>query len=239
MSGKIYVIRCEFTNKSYVGQTIKSLTARLQEHLRYAKNGGDVHLSRAIQKHGHTAFSIQLLEECNESILNEREVFWIKKLNSKDEGYNETYGGEGVKGYKHDLEKRKRMRMNHWTRSKNAKEIQSRSTKTRQQSYPHLRIETIQKIAAKNMGQKRSLETRKLQSLKATGVLNSMYGTLAPNRRRVEQLSIDGQHIAFHVSITSAIQSLNVKSAAIAGCCAGRFKTSHGFCWRYVDNFIR
>lgn len=37
-----------------------------------------------------------MLEECEISILNERERYWIKCYNSYEEGYNLTPGGDGI-----------------------------------------------------------------------------------------------------------------------------------------------
>lgn len=39
-------------------------------------------------------FKIEILEECNESELKEKEVAWIQKLDTFYSGYNNTYGGD-------------------------------------------------------------------------------------------------------------------------------------------------
>jgi transposase len=48
----------------------------------------------AMRKYGRENFSFQILEECPEEQLAEREIYWIEKLNTYKEGYNETRGGD-------------------------------------------------------------------------------------------------------------------------------------------------
>jgi len=55
-------------------------------------------IRRAIKKYGKLNFKREILERCSsKSELNEREIFWIDKLKSRDPdiGYNITAGGEG------------------------------------------------------------------------------------------------------------------------------------------------
>lgn len=230
--GFIYIIQCNKTNKAYVGQTTKTLDERFKEHLRAARNGHNVHLCRAIRKHGEDVFQIQLIEECSNALLNEREEYWIRALNTKVDGYNETWGGEGVKGYVHNEERRRLMKENHWRKRPDATEIAARIKDARKDWKPS--PEAIAKTAAANRGKKRSERTRLLQSEKAQGSNNPMHGKPAPNRRPVEQLTMDGEHVAFYDSIRAAILALGVRSAAIAMCCEGKCKSSHGYRWRYV-----
>jgi hypothetical protein len=43
-----------------------------------------------MRKYGRENFSFQILEECSEDKLAEREIYWINKLNTYKNGYNET-----------------------------------------------------------------------------------------------------------------------------------------------------
>ena len=53
-----------------------------------------------MNKYGIEHFSIEELEECNESIINEREQYWIQKLNTYGKtGYNATLGGDSKHYY--------------------------------------------------------------------------------------------------------------------------------------------
>ena len=104
--GVIYVITNNLNGKQYVGQTI-DLTKRLSAHRKAGKPG----IGKAIQKYGWRNFSVEVIEECeNRDELNEREIFWIAKLNTKaPNGYNLTEGGDGNCGYVASEETRKKL----------------------------------------------------------------------------------------------------------------------------------
>jgi group I intron endonuclease len=71
----------------YVGQDTKN---------RPSYYGSGLLIKRAIKKFGKENFKKEILEYCNsKEELNEREVFWIKELNSKEKGYNICSGGQG------------------------------------------------------------------------------------------------------------------------------------------------
>jgi hypothetical protein len=53
----------------------------------------------AIRHYGPDSFTFEVLEEViNIEDLNVREIYWIAYYNTYNDGYNETLGGEGVKG---------------------------------------------------------------------------------------------------------------------------------------------
>lgn len=91
--GVIYKITNKINGKLYVGQTRQKLNNRIKGHKHSkVKRGVDA----AIKKYGGENFSIEVIEECPVESLDEREIFWIAKLNSKaPNGYNLTDGGDG------------------------------------------------------------------------------------------------------------------------------------------------
>ena len=86
----IYKITNLTNGKVYVGQTKFSVEKRFKEHSK-----ADSLIGRAIRKYGIENFKTEILETCRTFIeLNEREIFWIKKLNCKvPNGYNIADGG--------------------------------------------------------------------------------------------------------------------------------------------------
>lgn len=96
---KVYVITNKSNGKQYVGQTKHTLKRRMQWHIRDAKNGQKRILSQAIREYGADNFKIQVIEEhLSPNFVDERERYWIKKLNTlKPFGYNMNTGGK--KGY--------------------------------------------------------------------------------------------------------------------------------------------
>ena len=92
--GIIYVIKNDINDKLYVGKTVTTLANRWLHHKdSYQKYNW--HLYQAMRKYGIEHFWIEQIEECDDDIINEREKYWIKKLNTLKEGYNMTPGGDG------------------------------------------------------------------------------------------------------------------------------------------------
>ena len=95
----IYVITNQINHKQYVGKTSYSLDKRFQEHIYDSHRSLEYNEHRplymAFNKYGIDNFIIEQLEEVPENKENEREQYWIAKLNTYNEGYNATLGGDG------------------------------------------------------------------------------------------------------------------------------------------------
>jgi len=86
----IYKITNLINGKIYIGKQV-----RIRKNDNYWGSG--VIIKKAIKKYSVENFKKEILEKCNNKIeLREKEIYWIKKLNStnKDIGYNITGGGE-------------------------------------------------------------------------------------------------------------------------------------------------
>lgn len=105
--GYIYIIRNTVNNKAYIGQTIQTLSTRFSNHIRDSKviNYETLDflykskLYNAFRKYGYDKFYIELIEECSNEELNEKEIYYIKYFDSFNKGYNTTLGGEGNRLY--------------------------------------------------------------------------------------------------------------------------------------------
>jgi group I intron endonuclease len=88
--GIIYCYENIVNNKKYIGQTTQPLRDRICQHNteRVCRK-----LYYAIQKYGINKFSIYILEQCLDSELNEKEIYWINYHNSIKTGYNIRFGG--------------------------------------------------------------------------------------------------------------------------------------------------
>ena len=98
----IYEIKCLINNKSYVGKSKKNIEQRFQRHIKDAIfHHSPLILHRAMRKYGEENFEIRLLETVTgeDSFLAERERYWIKELDTFNNGYNMTEGGEGGNTY--------------------------------------------------------------------------------------------------------------------------------------------
>ena len=54
--------------------------------------------------------------------------------------------------------------------------------------------------------------------------------------RVVRQYTLDGDFIREYKSVLDASRALNVPHSGISMCARGKYKNSHGFIWRYVDD---
>ena len=94
--GFIYKITSP-SNKPYVGQTKRKVPEkRWKQHCQGAARGNSpcIVIGNAIQKYGAENMKFEVIEECRDDMLNEREHYWIEKLKSlSPNGYNLRSGG--------------------------------------------------------------------------------------------------------------------------------------------------
>ena len=93
----IYKITNKVNGMAYIGQTRQNLNARFSSHKSKAKNSDSKSLLHiAMREYGYDSFTAEVLEVVHdENMLNDREIYWIKKEHSlQPNGYNTTKGGE-------------------------------------------------------------------------------------------------------------------------------------------------
>lgn len=92
----IYKIENLITHQKYVGQS-KDIEVRWKQEKGEAFNANSRNfnspLSQDIRKYGLNNFSFEIIEQCEVSQLNEREIYWIAFFDSYHNGYNRTVGG--------------------------------------------------------------------------------------------------------------------------------------------------
>lgn len=93
--GYIYKITNKINGHMYIGQTMREPSKRWEHHLYSATHGSELHFHCAIRKYGWDNFTKEIIEECNDCDLNEREIYWISYYNtfSNPNHYNMTAGG--------------------------------------------------------------------------------------------------------------------------------------------------
>lgn len=85
----IYKITCKINNKVYIGQTSESLKTRFKRHMGYQKDDNDTKFYRAVRKYGVENFYIEKIDEATtQQELDDKELYWINKLNAVKDGYN-------------------------------------------------------------------------------------------------------------------------------------------------------
>jgi group I intron endonuclease len=101
------------SNKVYVGKTY-DLRKRINAHKCSAKKGKNLILHNSIRKYGWENHQLEIIETVDDSLLDEREIFWVNEFKSYCQenpmGMNMTKGGEGQRNsWMHDTERRKHM----------------------------------------------------------------------------------------------------------------------------------
>lgn len=95
----IYRIINTINNKIYIGQS-KDIEKRIARHKKVPFNLNSQEynnlLYQDIRKYGLDNFEFEILEECEKSNLNDREIYWIGFYNScnPENGYNLSSGGD-------------------------------------------------------------------------------------------------------------------------------------------------
>lgn len=165
-----------------------------------------------MNKYGIEHFHIEKIEECDDSVANAREVYWIKYYNSYYDGYNATYGGEGRIEYDGDefyslylsgmriKDIAKEKHCDHGTVSKC---LQARG------------IDTSKDLEKRN----RDLYGKKCQGIKGDIIIE--FDSMMDAARYIidQKLSVD---------------TLGGIQTHIGQVCNGKRKTAYGYKWKYI-----
>jgi len=91
----VYKLQNLVNGKVYVGQTMNPAN-RKAGHFYDARRGDKRPLYASIRKHGVENFLFEVIEECADELINEREQHWVAYFDSfnREKGYNLTSGGE-------------------------------------------------------------------------------------------------------------------------------------------------
>lgn len=126
--GYIYVTTNLISKKIYIGQRKGLFNTNYY--------GSGKYLIRAIKKYGKENFEVKFLEYCYSlNFLNDREKYWIKKLNSiQPNGYNISTGGHNGDNFKNHPDRDKIIKnrtksLRKWLKTDKAKIIRSNATK--------------------------------------------------------------------------------------------------------------
>lgn len=200
--GVIYKITSP-TGRIYVGKTKRPKIRVWEYRWRSKKRKSIVHDS--IKGYGWEAHKFEIIEELPDEMLNEREKFWVKELNTfyldNPLGMNMTRGGDGGgQSWMHDIERRKK---------------QSESRKG---------------VNGTFYGRHHTEENKKLIS-KLARERNLKEGRLVPEwgaekgreiiRKPVICYNKNGDFLSEHKSLSSAALEYSVSSSQVSACCRG------------------
>ncbi len=115
---------------SYIGQTTQGLKKRINCHWNKRNDGNDFHA--LLKLYGREGLCWEVLETCDESLLSEREIYWINYFDSYENGLNDDIGGKGT-GNRH----------NHYNLKEETKKKMSDSSKGKPKSEQHKEALTV------------------------------------------------------------------------------------------------
>lgn len=96
----VYMLFNTLTEKAYIGQTIKTLDVRWQQHCIDSRSGSNMTVHRALRATDPEFWEPVILCHCsNQKELNSQEAFWIDYCLTTDPevGYNERAGRKNVR----------------------------------------------------------------------------------------------------------------------------------------------
>lgn len=102
--GCIYCITNLINSKKYIGKTTSNIEERFKQHCcdAFKERCEKRPLYDAMRKYGVENFKVQKLEVVDNDKLSEREIYWIRELQTYgSNGYNATRGGDGSILYDH------------------------------------------------------------------------------------------------------------------------------------------
>ena len=218
MKGYVYKFTSP-SNKVYIGIT-NDIRRRYAEHKRLSEQIINRKFYIALRKYGFENFSFEVLERYDVKtkeelydVLNEREMYYIEKYDSFNNGYNLTKGGDGTRGLEGELNP-----FYHKHHTEESKSKISKSHKGKVLSEDHKRkIAKSTKIALNNL----SKEKKARMSHKE-------------DRERKKVICLETQII--YNSLTECSDKLNISRSDIRNVCQGKRITAKGLTFRYIEN---
>lgn len=228
----IYKITNKINGKSYIGQST-DIAKRWSHHLTIAYNDKysayQWYIHHALKKYGKENFTFEVLEECTEEQLNEREIYWIAYFDTYNNGYNLTEGGNSSKNLGIQIDQYDLM----------GNFIQS--------------FENITKASKSlDIGIGNIITCLKKRSQSAGNYIWRYHGEPAPDpyvntvkdnhkwsssKKAVAQYTKDGQYITTYLSAHDAARAIGKQNSNhISECCLGKRKTAGGYIWKYDED---
>lgn len=212
--GFIYKIANDINDKIYIGQTINDIYYRFHNHITQALREPNCKFHYAIRELGAEHFTTNLIEECPNELLDEREKYWIKYYDSVEKGYNTTWGGST--GFHYDRE----LILNLWEQGLIIQEISDKIGIDRGLLGQILKTEGI---TQEEINERRYIASRKQSTNRKIYQIDPKTGNIIKEWER----------------ISDAERELKIKHTIIVKCCElkPQAKTAGGYAWRYVEDY--
>ena len=251
--GYIYCITNEIDGRLYIGQT-KDPYKRWNRHLGYArhqnyKSKGDLYLDMG--RLGADNFSFKVIDTCEHAEMDEREKFWIRKLNSlAPNGYNLLRGGVTLRGkdnpfwrHKHTQETKKKISIKNTGRVWTDEQRELAKKRNSGENAPfygrHHTPESIAKLVRSNT--ERGHYKRASEAMKG----NDRWKYV--KRKRVAMISMKTGEVIRE--FTNAVEAGNFlkdqgltkakhPNNIVTGVCSGNERSAAGYYWEYIEEDV-
>lgn len=212
--GYIYKIWNDNNEKVYIGQTTIGIKTRWSQHLYHYLIDNTI-LYRAMRKYGAGSFHIDIIEECENEKLNDREIYWIAYYDSYNNGYNSTPGGTSLASGNMPKQLDKKWIYNLWDQGKSIteiKEITGYSNTSIKDYLTEYQNYSIQESIIR--GNNKSGKSRRIA---------------------VSQWDLSGNFIATYDSIAIAAKQNNISIQNISACLKKKRQTANNYYWTYEN----
>lgn len=251
---QLYLITNSVNNKRYIGQCnqAKGYITRFKEHISESTKNNVKRISvlhRAIKKYGSENFNVKLLlHDIPEKDIDKLESVWIQKFNTfylNGFGYNMTYGGQGVHGYKHTESTKHKLSLLNNKYSPSPEVIQkAKETKRKNNWYEYRKLHTDWRknlsISMKKRfetepgtwtGRKHSEET-KLKLSKLHGYPVVMLDINTEEEIKIFYSCIEATKYLIDIGKTKN----KTANGRILSVCYGKAKTAYGYKWKFYSS---
>lgn len=241
----IYKIENIINKFKYIGQS-HNIYSRWYSHKRELNK--NTHHNYKLQndwnKYGQNNFDFEIIDICDISELNDREMYWIKKFDSYNNGYNLDLGGLGVRGYKHTEEE-----LNKMIHVQNPKrvvqldndfnivaEFESCGQVEKQLGYSHRQIKSV----CNKTGFQKTAHGyfwAYADDYYSNNFDREYYKKHDNKKKEVLQFDLDMNLINRWESCYKASRNIGVSPGEISKVCNKKRMTAKGYIWRYADEY--
>lgn len=244
--GEIYMIKNKLNNQMYIGQTKYTASYRYKKHIAVALNTNrNLRLYNSMRKYGIENFELLVLEEnVAEEDLDRLETYYIEKYDTLNNGYNNTKGGVGIRGYHHSPETRKKMSIgihnSMWkinTPERTAKIIATqKGKKLTEEHKQHIRESIGNRYGEHNSfyGKKHS----KIAKDKISEANTRYYVVQIISETETKKFNSVKEAAEYCITSNYTKAKLSSVMYRIYFTCIGRQKICYGFKWKYEEKCI-
>ena len=222
----IYCIEDITNNKRDIGQSV-DIVDRWRRHISELNLGSHCndYLQKSWNKYGQSNFEFTILEECNDTQLNDRERFYIEKYNTldRDYGYNLKEGGQDYNHFTDEIKMKMKEAIKASYDDPERRKIQKENA-LKQWANP----ETKKKIMGENngmYGRHHSEESKRKMSEKKKG-------TISWRRDRTPVICIELNKV--FQDATAAGNEMSLDGSCILKVCKGNRRTCGGYHWEFI-----